>query len=147
VITRRLPLAIAVAAGIAAAGCGAANTDRASVTRVKQTVQAALGDLAAGDGHAFCALATPAERARLAAAFAHHSCSAAMHEVGLGLSPAHRATLRHTEVRTVTITGATARVSAAAIASTSGSVKGFLSDDGQPTTLVRRPGGSWMISG
>lgn len=144
---RRLPPAIAVAAGIAVAGCGAANTDGATATRVKQTVQAALSDLAAGDGHAFCALATPAERARLAAEFASRSCPAAMHGVGADLSPAHRTALRHAQVRTVTIDGGTATVSAAAITTTSGSASGFLSDDGKPTTLVRRRDGSWMING
>jgi hypothetical protein len=147
VITRRLPRALAVAAGIAAAGCGSASTDGASASKVKQTVRAALGDLAVGDGAGFCSLATRAERARLATAFAAHSCPAAIHAVGSGLTPVHRAALRHAAVRTVTITGATATVRAADITTTSGSMKGFLSDDGKPTTLVRRADGGWMISG
>src|ERR1700752_987152 len=54
VMTRRLPLAVAVAAGIAAGGCGTASTDGAAEAKIKQTVRAALIDLAAPDGHAFC---------------------------------------------------------------------------------------------
>jgi hypothetical protein len=147
VITRRLPLALVVAAGVAAAGCGAASTDGASALRVKQTVRTALGDLAAGDGRGFCSLVTRAERDRLATAFASRSCPAAIHAVGSGLTPAHRTALRHADVKTVTITGAAATVRAADITTTSGSMKGFLSDDGKPTSLVRRADGSWMISG
>jgi hypothetical protein len=140
-------VAIAVAAGIAVPGCGTSSSDEAGVAKVKQTVQAALDDLAAGDGQAFCALATPAERARLAATFARRSCPDAMHSIGSGLSPAHRAALRHAQVRKVTISGGTARVRAADITFTDPSGKGFLSDAGKPTTLVRGHGGRWMISG
>jgi hypothetical protein len=147
VITRRLPLAVAVAAGIAAAGCGTASTESPGEAQVKHTVQAALSALAAGDGHAFCALATPAERARLARALARGSCPAAMHAVGTGLTPAHRAALHHVEVRRVTVSGDRATVRAADIATPGDPGKGFLSDDGKPTTLVRRPDGSWLISG
>jgi hypothetical protein len=147
VITRCLPLALAVAAGVAAAGCGTTNSDGAGTSQVKQTVRTALGDLAVGDGRGFCALATRAERARLATAFAAPSCPAAIHAVGSGLTPAHRAALRHAVVRTVTISGDTATVRAADIATTSGSMSGFLSDDGPPTTLARRSDGRWMING
>jgi hypothetical protein len=147
VITRRLPLAVAVAAGIAAAGCGTAGSDAAGQAQVKRTVQVALGDLAAGDGRAFCALATPAERARLARVFARGNCAAAMHGVGSGLSPAHRAALRHVEVSRVTVAGTTATVRAADIATPDDPGKGFLSDHGKPTTLVRRADGRWLING
>ncbi|HWE11521.1 MAG TPA: hypothetical protein VG325_19395 [Solirubrobacteraceae bacterium] len=144
---RRLPLALAVAAGVAAAGCGASSTDGASASGVEQTVRTALGYLAAGDGRGFCSLATRAERARLATEFAARSCSEAIHAVGSGLTPVHRAALRHADVTTVTISGATATVKAADITTTSGSMKGFLSGDGRPTTLVRRAGGRWIIGG
>jgi hypothetical protein len=147
VITRRLPLAVAVAAGIAAAGCGASGNGAAAQAQVRHTVQVALGDLAAGDGRAFCALATPAEQARLARELARPSCPAAMSAVGAALSPAHRAALRHVEVSRVTISGASATVSAADIATPEDPGKGFLSDDGTPTTLVRRSDGTWLISG
>jgi hypothetical protein len=147
VMTRRLPLAMAAAAGIAVAGCGTAGSGSAGEAQVRRTVQAALGDLAAGDGHAFCALATPAERARLARALARPGCPAAMHAVSAGLTPAHRAALRHVEVGRVTVSGDTATVSAADIATPDDPGKGFLSDHGQPTTLVRRSDGSWLISG
>ena len=146
-ITRRLPLAVAVAAGIAAAGCGTASDHGVGAAQVKRTVQAALGHLATGDGSAFCALATPAERARLARVFARRNCAAAMHAVGSALSPVHRAALRHVEVNRVTVTGATATVSAADIATPDDPGKGFLSDDGKPTILVRRPDGRWLING
>jgi hypothetical protein len=147
VFTRRVPLAVAVAAGIAAAGCGGTDVGSAGEAQVKRTVQAALGDLADGNGRAFCALATPAERARLARALARPSCAAAMHAVGSGLTPAHRAALRHVEVGRVTLSGATATVSAADIATPADPGKGFLSDGGKSTTLVRRPDGRWLISG
>ena len=147
VMTRRLPLAVAVAAGIAAGGCGTASTDGAAEAKIKQTVRAALIDLAAADGHAFCSLATPAERRRLARAFARRSCAEAMRALGAGLSPAHRAALRTAEVSKVTVTGATAAVSAADIVMSDPAGKGFLSDKGKPTKLVRRPDGRWLISG
>ncbi len=146
-ITRRLPLAVAVAAGIAAAGCGTASTGGPGEAQVKHVVQAALGDLAAGHGQAFCALATPAEQTRLARAFAHGNCSKAVGAVSDALSPAHRAALRRVEVRRVTVSGDTATVSAADIATPADPGSGFLSDDGKPTTLVRRSDGSWLISG
>jgi hypothetical protein len=147
VITRRLPLAVALAAGIAAAGCGTASTGGAGEAQVRHTVQTALSALAAGDGQAFCALATPAERARLTRALGSANCPAAMHAVGAGLTPAHRAALRHVEVSRVTVTGGQATVRAADIATPADPGRGFLSDDGKPTTLVRRPDGSWLISG
>ncbi len=134
-----------MAAGIAA-GCGTA-TNGAGEAQVKRTVQLALADLAAGDGRGFCSLATPAERARLARVFARPSCPAAMSAVGATLSPAHRAALRRVEVRRVTVNGATATVNAADIVTPGEPGKGFLSDDGKPTTLVRGPGGTWLISG
>jgi hypothetical protein len=146
VITRRVPLAVAVAAGIAATGCGTA-TSGAGEAQVKRTVQAALADLAAGDGHAFCSLVTPAERARLARVFARPSCPAATSAAGATLSPAHRSALRHAVVTRVTVSGATATVRAADIATPGEGGKGFLSDGGKPTTLVHRPGGGWLISG
>jgi hypothetical protein len=146
-MTRRVPLAVAVAAGIAAAGCGATDSGQAGEAQVKHTVQAALADVAAADGHAFCALARPAERARLARAMAQPSCPAAMHAVGAGLTPAHRAALRRVEVGRVTVNGATATVSADDITTPADPGKGFLSDDDKPTTLVRRADGRWPISG
>lgn len=146
VITRRLALAAAVAAGAVAAGCGSAS-DGASTAQVKQAVRAALADLGAGRGAAFCALATPAEQTHLARAFARHSCGAAMQGLAAGLSPAHRTALAHARVTKVTVTGARATVSASAITSTDGSLKGFLNDHGTPTTLVRRSNGRWLIAG
>jgi hypothetical protein len=110
-------------------------------------VQTALGDLASGDGRAFCRLVTPPERARLARALARPTCAAAMHAVGAGLTPAHRAALRHVEVNRVTVSGTTASVSAAEIATPGDPGRGFLNDDGKPTTLVRRADGRWLISG
>ena len=147
VVTRRLPLAVAVAAGIAATGCGTASNDQAGVAQVKRTVQTALRDLADGDGRAFCALATSGERRRLAAAFATRSCARAMHGVGVSLTREHRAALRAAAVRRVTMSGATATVAAADIVLAGGAAKGFLSDDGRPTTLVRQAGDRWLIDG
>ncbi len=146
-ITRRLPLAVAVAAGIAAAGCGTSASGDGGQAQVTRTVQAALSALAAGDGRAFCALATPAEQAHLARALARPSCPDAMHAAGVGLTATHRAALRHVVVKRVTVNGATATVSAADVVTPADPGKGFLNDDGRPTTLVRRPNGSWLISG
>jgi hypothetical protein len=147
VITRRLPLAVAVAAGIAAAGCGTARTGDAGQAQVKHTVQVALGALADGNGRAFCALATPAERTRLARALAQRSCPSAMHAVGVALTPAHRAALRSVVVGLVTVAGGRATVRAANIAIPADPGKGFLDDHGTPTTLARQLDGSWLISG
>ena len=145
-ITRRLALALAVAAGIAAAGCGTDSSDAAAAAQITHTVQAALGALGAGNGHAFCALVTRAEQARLATEFARPSCAAAMSAVGSGQTSPHRAALRRAQVRKVTVTGARATVRAADIVLPNGQAKGFLTDNGPPTTLVRH-GGRWLISG
>ncbi len=140
-------MAVAVAAGIAVGGCGTSGSGDAGPAQVKHTVQAALSALAAGDGRAFCALATPGEQVRLARALARPSCPVAMHAAGVALTPAHRAALRHVEVTQVTVRGATATVSAADIATPATPGRGFLNDDGKPTRLVRRRNGAWLISG
>ena len=139
-------MAVALAAGLAVGGCGTSGSGDAGPAQAKHTVQAALSALAAGDGRAFCALATPGEQARLARALARPSCPAAMHAAGVALTPAHRAALRHVEAQ-VTVRGATATVSAADIATPSDPGRGFLNDDGKPTRLVRRRNGGWLIGG
>jgi hypothetical protein len=146
VIARRLPLAAAVSLTAIAAGCGGSGTGVAQTAKVKQTVRAALADLARADGRAFCALATPAGQARLAATLPGSDCAKLVAYVGDHLSPAAKEGLLHARVRRVRISGATARVLSADITATEGSLKGLLDDNGKPTTLIRQSDGSWKIN-
>jgi hypothetical protein len=141
-------LALAFSITVIAAGCGASAHPRAtSAQQVKLTVRTALRDLANGDGQAFCALATPAGRAKLAGTLHGYTCPALVGLVAGHLSPETRAALRHVQVSAVTVHGATATVEAADITATVGSLKGFLNDGGTPTSLVRQRDGSWRING
>lgn len=146
-ILRRLPLTAVVAAGAVAAGCGAADHRAAAVAQVQHTVRTALGDLAAGNARALCALATPRERDRLARDLARPSCRQAMRTVSAGLSPLRRRALSHARVRDVRLDGDTATVAAADISWPGERPKPFLDDDGAPTRLARQPDGRWLISG
>jgi hypothetical protein len=140
-------LALAVWIAVIAAGCGASAHPRAtSAAQVKLTVRTALGDLADGNGQAFCALATPAGQAKLAGTLHGYTCPTLVQLVAGHLSPATRIGLRHVQVRAVTVRGATATVRAADITATAGSLKGFLNDGGTPTTLIRQRDGSWKIN-
>jgi hypothetical protein len=140
----RLVLAISIA--LIAAGCGAA-TGPPPAARVKQTVRTALADLADSDGRAFCALATPAGRAKLAGTLHGYTCPELVQLVAGHLSPATRTGLQHAEVTRVTIDGSKATVRAADITATAGTLKGFLNDGGVPTALIRERDGSWEING
>ena len=148
-IGRRLPLAAAVSLSVlAAAGCGGGGGTRGAQTaKVEQTVRTALADLARADGHAFCALTTPAGQATLARTLPGYSCPKLVAYVGDHLSPAAKEGLLHARVRRVRISGATARVLSADIIATEGSLKGVLDDNGKPTTLIRQSDGSWKING
>lgn len=146
-IARRLPLAAAMSLSAIAAGCGGSSgAGVAETAKVKQTVRAALADLARGDGQAFCALATPAGQAKLARTLPGYSCAQLVAYVGGHLPPAGKEGLLHAQVQRVTISGATARVRSADITATQGSLKGLLNDGGRPTTLIRQSDGSWKIN-
>jgi hypothetical protein len=135
-----------VCLAVLAAGCGASGHSRpTSVQQVKLIVRTALGDLADGDGQAFCALATPAGQAKLAGTLHGYTCPTLVRLVAGHLSPATRTGLLHVRVSTVTVRGATATVRATDITATVGSLKGFLNDGGTPTTLVRQRDGTWKI--
>jgi hypothetical protein len=147
VIARRLSPAAALSLSVVAVGCGGGGAGAmAQTAQVKQTVRAALADLARGDGRAFCALATPAGQAKLAGTLPGYDCAKLVAYVGDHLSPAAKQGLLHAQVRRVTIAGATARVLSADIIATEGSLKGVLNDNGKPTTLIRQSNGSWKIN-
>jgi hypothetical protein len=146
VITRRLSLTAAVSLSAIAAGCGGGSgAVPAETTTVKQTVLTALADLARGDGPAFCALATPAGRAKLARTLPGYSCAKLVAYIGGNLSPGAKQGLLHARVQRVTISGDNARVRSVDITATQGSLKGVLNDGGKPTTLIRQSDGSWKI--
>jgi hypothetical protein len=149
-ITRRLPLAAAVAAGaVAAVACGGSSPhpNAAAEAKVKQTVHDALADLASGEGRAFCALTTGAERRRLTAEMPGAGCPAVVRSISADLSDKHRQALLHASVSKVEINGSQAIVHSSDITSPDGALNGYLSDGGKPTTLTRRPDGRWEISG
>jgi hypothetical protein len=147
---RRLCLPAAVSLTVLAAACGSSHdpgANRADVARVKQTVHTALADLARGDGKGFCALTTAAGQSELARTLPGYDCAKLIEYVGAHLSAPARAGLLHSQVQRVTIDGSTAKVNAADITATQGSLTGFLDDGGKPTTLQRQPDGSWKING
>ena len=137
---------VSLCAAVAGCGGGSGAPGAAETATVKQTVRTALADLARADGPAFCALTTPAGRAKLARALPGYSCTRLIAYVGGHLSAAAQDGLLHAQVRRVTISGATARVLATDITAANGSLKGLLDDDGKPTTLVRQPDGRWKIN-
>jgi hypothetical protein len=150
VTLRRLCPPAAVSLAVFASACG--STDHpsvrpADVARVKQTVHAALADLARGDGKGFCTLATRAGQAELARTLPGYGCAKLIDYVAAHLSAPARTGLLHSQVQRVTIDGSTAKVNSADITATQGSLTGFLDDGGKPTTLVRQPDGSWKING
>jgi hypothetical protein len=137
----------AVGLGLTVVACGGGiSPAERDAAQVKRTVQQALGDLANGNGSAFCALATRGGRATLARTLHGYSCAGIVHLVGGHLSTNTRTGLLHAKVTQVTVRGRTATVLAADITSTAGSLKGFLNDGGKPTTLVKQSDGSWKIS-
>lgn len=133
---------MALALALLAAGCGTSDSDV-----VKQTVKRALTDVARGDGQAFCALATPAERAHLGRLVPGYDCAQLMHFIGVHLLPATRRAMLHAQVSRVQVHGDVARVYASAIDTTQGSLSGVLDDDGVATRLVRQGDGTWRVAG
>lgn len=143
--SRRLPLVAALAASALAAGCGG-GASSAETARVKSTVRQALADLGRADGRGFCALTTAAARAQLDDILHGEDCIGLVDLLGAHLSAAHRAALLHARVRRVTVRGPVATVASADITSPNGKLRGWLSDGGTPTRLVRQPDGSWKIA-
>ncbi len=140
-------LAAAVSVTGIVTGCGGSGSaGTADAGKVKQTVRAALADLANADGRGFCSLATRTGRAKLAGTLHGYNCVQLVNLVGGHLSPATKAGLLHAQVKRVTIKGSTASVKAADITATRGSLKGFLNDGGRATILTRQPDGSWKIN-
>ncbi|HEY5198340.1 MAG TPA: hypothetical protein VIJ51_15070 [Solirubrobacteraceae bacterium] len=145
--TRSSALVIAgLLAGGLVAGC-AAGGSTADAGKVAQTVTRELGDLAAGNGAAACALATPTGQTELASASPNHKCAQAIELVSQNLTPAVRLGLKTAVVKKVTINGGSATVSNADITSTQGSLSGFLGPGSAPTVLTKQPDGSWEIAG
>ncbi len=141
---RPVVLILAVAGGSILAGCASSNGPE--VTKVDQTVQRELADLAAGDGAGACALATPSGRTLLAAG-THDRCVDAINLISQSLAPQVKLGLRTAVVRKVTINAGTATVSPADITSTQGSLSGFLDPSAAPTVLTEQPDGSWLLAG
>ena len=108
-------------------------------------MHAALADLATANGQGFCSLASPAGRTKLAHTLPGYSCPKLVMLIAKHLPPAARTGLQHATVKDVTIHGAVATVRASDITASQGSLKGFLTDNGKPTRLVRESDGSWKI--
>jgi hypothetical protein len=160
VTVTRPRLAIALSVAAVAAGCGGGGgAARTSVTRsatgparagsatdrVRQTIHTAFVDLAHGDGARFCSLATRAGQSTLARSLPGYTCRNVISSISANLSPAQKTGLLHAVVGAVTISGVHATVSNAAITTTQGTLTGFLTASGAPTTLTRQPDGSWKI--
>ena len=105
----------------------------------------ALADLATSNGQGFCSLASPAGRTKLAHTLPGYSCPKLVTLIAKHLPPAARTGLEHATVKDVTIHGSVATVRASDITASQGSLKGFLTDNGKPTRLVRESDGSWKI--
>lgn len=105
----------------------------------------ALADLATANGQGFCALTSPAGQTKLAHTLPGYSCAKLVMLISKHLPPAARTGLQHASVKDVTIHGSVATVRAADITASQGSLKGFLTDNGKPTRLVRQSDGSWKI--
>lgn len=138
----------AVALCALAAGCGSsepAPSQRAAAA-VRQTVRAALIDVARDDGRAFCGRLTPHARARLGRILYGYDCARLATMIGQHLWPAARTGLLHARVTRVAVRGATATVGSGAIVATSGALTGLLDDGGTPTRLVREHDGRWRIA-
>jgi hypothetical protein len=133
-------------AGGVLAGCGG-GASAADAAKVAQTVKRELGYLAAGNGAAACALATPSGQTELAGASPSHTCAEAIDLVSQNLPPAVKLGLQTAVVKKVTINGGSATVSNADITSTQGNLSGFLGAGSAPTVLTEQPDGSWEIAG
>jgi hypothetical protein len=137
-------IATVVACGILA-GCG--SSDSADTAKIKRVVTQELSDLAAGNGAAACALATPAGQAQLASGSTAHTCAAAIDLASSRLPAQVKEGLRTAQIKKVTITNGSATVSDADITSTQGTLTGFLDPASAPTVLTEQPDGSWEIAG
>jgi hypothetical protein len=136
---------VAVLVALGAAGCG--SSDPHAIPQVKQTVRTALAAVAAGNGPAFCALATAHVQATLAAADPGSSCADVVDRLSTQLSADVKLGMRTAVVHDVVVHGDRATVHAADISSTEGVLSGFLEPQAPPTTLTRQRGGQWKLSG
>jgi len=134
-------LAAAVVA-LSLAGCGSSS----DAVQVRQTVASALHALGSGDGAGFCSEATQVGQTKLARTVPGSTCPQVIELVGKHLSPAQKSALQSVKVGPVTIRGDQASVTASAITSSRGTLKGFL-QKGSPATLLTKSGGTWKISG
>jgi hypothetical protein len=135
---------VAVLVALGATGCG--GSDPHAIVHVKQTVRAALAAVAAGNGPAFCDLATPHVQATLAATDPGSSCADVVDRLGDQLSAEVKLGMSTAVVHDVVVLGDRATVHAADISSTQGVLSGFLEPQAPPTTLTRQRDGQWKIS-
>jgi hypothetical protein len=141
--TRRNGLLAAVVVSSVLTGCGGSS----DASKVTETITRAFHALATGDGATLCSLATEAGQKTLAAGVPHASCEDVVKLVAVHLTASQKAALESVQIKRVEINGDRATVSDAALASTRGSLKGFINPGSPPTRLTKQSDGNWKLSG